>query len=483
MSRDTFLESGKNTPDSKNSSRTSKFYFKPFRLKDITQDILDAENEPLKELPLNEIESEESSECFQEVKKETHIIVDEKFDDLGVKVLQTPRKRSENTTRVQNEIVTLFSSTPRYPLSCKEFLTPGFKETVAKINVNNILKVPVLTPKLAQPVPIYNNVDEKLTNKLKHLNSNNYKQPHDNKENVNKNHQIDMKEILVNNVNYLILNQLGRGGSSVVYHCYNLHTKEERAIKKVNLESDTHRIGYMNEVNVLAQLRNSDRIIHMYDFECIESEKTVLLVLEKGESDLSKILRDAGKSKEHLPLYVIIYYWMEMLYAVQQIHSNGIIHADLKPANFLLINGRLKLIDFGISTCVQDDMTSAIRTCQVGSLQYISPEALINQPSKNAASPNFGKPKYKLKYKTDVWSLGCIFYQLVYQRTPFQHVEHLWAKLALIMNPDHEIKYPTLDWVPEKFIGTIKSCLQYNIMDRPSIIDLIKDYENVNLAK
>lgn len=47
------------------------------------------------------------------------------------------------------------------------------------------------------------------------------------------------------------------------------------------------------------------------------------MVLEKGERDLSKILKELSNNTEHLPMYMLIYYWMEMLYAVKQIHENG----------------------------------------------------------------------------------------------------------------------------------------------------------------
>lgn len=64
----------------------------------------------------------------------------------------------------------------------------------------------------------------------------------------------------------------------------------------------------------------------------------------------------------HTPMHTILFYWMEMLYCVQQIHLNGIIHSDLKPANFLKSDdGGLKLIDFGIASCVDSDHTSVLK--------------------------------------------------------------------------------------------------------------------------
>lgn len=55
----------------------------------------------------------------------------------------------------------------------------------------------------------------------------------------------------------------------------------------------------------------------------------------------------------------------------------GVIHADLKPANFLLVCGRLKLIDFGIASAISSDATSVVRSQATGTYSYISPEALM----------------------------------------------------------------------------------------------------------
>lgn len=65
-----------------------------------------------------------------------------------------------------------------------------------------------------------------------------------------------------------------------------------------------------------------------------------------------------------------------MLEAVQVIHDEKIVHSDLKPANFVLVKGSLKLIDFGIAKAIPNDTTNISRDQQIGTANYMSPEAI-----------------------------------------------------------------------------------------------------------
>lgn len=67
-----------------------------------------------------------------------------------------------------------------------------------------------------------------------------------------------------------------------------------------------------------------------------------------------------------------------MLDAVQTIHDENVVHTDLKPANFVLVKGRLKLIDFGISKAIANDTTNIGRDQQIGTANYMPPEALMD---------------------------------------------------------------------------------------------------------
>lgn len=81
-----------------------------------------------------------------------------------------------------------------------------------------------------------------------------------------------------------------------------------------------------------------------------KNENSIVLVLECGSIDLAAFLH---KNRSALAPTDLIACWKQMLEAVNAIHSQGIIHNDLKPANFLFVEGRLKLIDFGIAISIQ----------------------------------------------------------------------------------------------------------------------------------
>ncbi|XP_025945260.1 dual specificity protein kinase TTK isoform X1 [Apteryx rowi] len=268
---------------------------------------------------------------------------------------------------------------------------------------------------------------------------------------------------------YTILKQIGSGGSSKVFQVLN-EKKQLYAVKYVNLEeADQQTVeSYKNEIGHLSKLQqHSDKIIRLYGYVCIcfseITEHHIYMVMECGNIDLNSWL----KKKKNIDPLERKSYWKNMLEAVHTIHEYGIIHSDLKPANFLIVDGMLKLIDFGIANQMQPDVTSIVKDSQVGTMNYMPPEAIKDMSSYGEN----GKSRSKISPKSDVWSLGCILYCMTYGRTPFQHITNPINKLHAIIDPSYEIEFP--DIAEKDLQDVLKRCLIRNPKQRISVSELL----------
>lgn len=167
------------------------------------------------------------------------------------------------------------------------------------------------------------------------------------------------QHILVNGKLFTQMNKLGKGGSSDVY-CVMAENYKLFALKKVKLEDcDEMAVrGFKGEIDLLNKLVDVDRVVRLFDWELDEAKQTLSVLMEKGDNDLSKILTQslAGNDPKFDPI-LTRFYWKEMLECVQAVHYHDIVHSDLKPANFLMVQGKLKLIDFGIANAIDTDNT------------------------------------------------------------------------------------------------------------------------------
>ncbi|KAG5642666.1 hypothetical protein DXG03_002350 [Asterophora parasitica] len=243
------------------------------------------------------------------------------------------------------------------------------------------------------------------------------------------------RQFMVNKKVYARLDMIGKGGSSRVFRVL-ASAGGLYAIKRVSLDkTDSEAMsGYMNEIALLKRLDGNSRIIRLIDSEVKPgpggSKGYLMLVMECGEVDLARLISE----RVHDPLNMVwvAYYWQQMLQAVHVIHEEKIVHSDLKPANFVIVRGQLKLIDFGIANAIANDTTNIQRDHQIGTVNYMSPEA-IELPD--------GMRRLKVGRPSDIWSLGCILYQMVYGQPPFQHLS-VYQKMKAIPDLAHIIEFP-----------------------------------------
>lgn len=201
-----------------------------------------------------------------------------------------------------------------------------------------------------------------------------------------------------------------------------------------------------------------------------------------GELDMNSLIKDRYKleTAKFDPVFVR-FYWKEMLECLQSVHQHDVVHSDLKPANFVLVKGRLKLIDFGIANAIQTDQTINVhRETQIGTPNFMSPESLLDSNSSRGSGRVPGRPKLmKLGKPSDVWSLGCILYQMVYGAPPFDHIPNQMARCQAIINWDHTIEFPSRGLggvpVPPALLRTMRRCLIRDKDMRPTCEELLHE--------
>ncbi|XP_007530154.1 homeodomain-interacting protein kinase 3 isoform X1 [Erinaceus europaeus] len=211
-------------------------------------------------------------------------------------------------------------------------------------------------------------------------------------------YQLVQHEVLCSMKNtYEVLDFLGRGTFGQVVKCWKRGTNEIVAIKILKNHPSYARQGQI-EVSILARLstENADEYNFVRAYECFQHRNHTCLVFEMLEQNLYDFLKQNKFSP--LPLKVIRPILQQVATALKKLKSLGLIHADLKPENIMLVDPvrqpyRVKVIDFGSASHVSKTVCSTY----LQSRYYRAPEIILGLPFCEAI---------------DMWSLGCVIAEL-----------------------------------------------------------------------
>ncbi|CDK24634.1 unnamed protein product [Kuraishia capsulata CBS 1993] len=276
----------------------------------------------------------------------------------------------------------------------------------------------------------------------------------------------EAKSIYVNGKQYFYLEQIGRGGTSKVYRARTHKSSQVFAIKVVDFEEfDKEAVTvFKREIEILESLSNDKRVVELFDY--FLGDGSLSLVMECGEVDLAHVL--INRSNMPLDISFLRFVTAEMMQCVLAVHSAGVVHSDLKPANFLFVKGVLKLIDFGISNAIPDFTVNVHRESQIGTPNYMAPETLTGIDRESGVLWKVGKP-------ADIWSCGCIIYQMVYGRPPYAGYSGQ-DRLMAIIDKKVQVSYPNEVnglAVPTTLIEAMQSCLSRDPSKRATAQELI----------
>lgn len=227
---------------------------------------------------------------------------------------------------------------------------------------------------------------------------------------------------------YRMLDKLGEGGMADVYLMEDLFLHRKVAIKLLRLDfrdNPKNKKRFHNEAVAITELDNP-HIVGIYDIGETEGLQYIVMEYIQGQTLKSFI-------KNHFPIAYdqVVDIMCQVTEAVNEAHTHGIIHQDLKPQNILVSDDlQVKIADFGISK-IQSENTMTQTNSIIGSIHYLSPEQVKGQPGSR---------------QSDIYSLGIILYELLTGKVPFDGgtavaiaLKHSQNAMPLVRDFDQQI--------------------------------------------
>jgi serine/threonine-protein kinase len=254
---------------------------------------------------------------------------------------------------------------------------------------------------------------------------------------------------------YIVVKKLGQGGMGQVYLGQHKRLPRMAAIKVLNPEisGDSQIVErFFTEARATASISHPG-IVEVFDCDVLNDQAYILMEYLAGET-LAAFLERTGPMHDKLAMVCDIA--AQVADAVGAAHARGIVHRDLKPENVFLMpqpNGavHVKVVDFGIAKLLQDRGPRQTRTGMLlGTPAYMSPEQV--------------RGAGQVDHRTDVYSLGCILYEMVAGTPPFVREGVGDVMIAHAAEPAPPL--PTTG-VPETFRDLVARMLAKAQADRP----------------
>jgi len=253
---------------------------------------------------------------------------------------------------------------------------------------------------------------------------------------------------------FKVLSKIGEGSYSTVLKVQRIADGNIYALKRVKFYklSDKEKENALNEIRILASVKDKNVISYKEAF-FDEKDSSLGIVMEYADKgDLFQLITERKKTKNYFTEQEIWKVFIQLLKGLKALHDLKILHRDIKSANVFLFQGGIcKLGDLNVSKVAR----KGLGYTQTGTPYYASPEVWEEKPYDN---------------KSDVWSLGCVIYEMITLRPPFQakSMEELYKKVMRGMYPRISSKFS------EDLSDAIKLMIQVESGARPNCEELLK---------
>ena len=243
---------------------------------------------------------------------------------------------------------------------------------------------------------------------------------------------------------FQILSKLGEGAYSTVFKVKRNVDGKVYALKKVKLLnlSDKEKENALNEVRILASVK-SNYVVSYKEAFFDEKDRTLCIVMEFADNgDLYQKIVEHKKKAVFFEESEIWRVFIQLVKGLKALHDLKILHRDLKSANvFLYTNGDAKIGDLNVSKVTR----AGVGHTQTGTPYYASPEVWKDCPYDN---------------KSDIWSLGCVLYEMITLKPPFraQDMEGLYKRVI-------KGQYSK---IPERFSNDLFQIIQFLLQVNPN---------------
>ncbi|WP_244189417.1 serine/threonine-protein kinase [Streptomyces incarnatus] len=199
---------------------------------------------------------------------------------------------------------------------------------------------------------------------------------------------------------YELRELLARGAMGEVWRACDRVLGRPVAVKLLRAEEEVDAERFRLEARITARL-NHPNVVGMYDFGCHRHQPYLVMELVDGWS-----LAQERSLRGVLPPAEAAALTAQAAAGLFAAHQQGVVHRDVKPANLMLTTGRtVKIADFGIARFAEDAAGGLTATGKVlGTADYLAPERALGRPGQPAS---------------DIYSLGCVLYELLTGRPPF----------------------------------------------------------------